>query len=145
MGTPQKRIKYIYPILSPHDFGWLRISGSGLANCMFVVTRAYLLSCKYQCKLIAPTWRKFSIGPFLRRERDKRIYSDIFKTFGIRQRHVCARCLELDRNGLAGIAVCVNGFNQGFIGGSGAQTGKQGGAGVREELVFLIFLSLGPV
>ena len=69
----------------------------------------------------------------------------VFKTFGIRQRHVCARCLELDRNGLAGIAVCVNGFNQGFVGGSGAQTGKQGGAGVREELVFLIFLSLGPV
>ena len=83
MGTPQKRIKYIYPILSPHDFGWLRISGAGLANCMFVATRAYLLSCKYQCKLIAPTWRKFSIGPFLRKERDKRIYSEIFKTFGI--------------------------------------------------------------
>lgn len=83
METPQKqKIKYIYPILSPYDLGWFRISGAGLANCMFVATRAYLLSRKYQCKLIAPTWKKFSIGPYLRNEQDKRIYSEIFKPFG---------------------------------------------------------------
>lgn len=32
---------------------------------------------------MAPTWRKFSIGPVLRRERDKRVYNSLFNDIGI--------------------------------------------------------------
>ena len=34
---------YFYPVLSDYDFGWFRLSGPGLANCMFVAARAYIL------------------------------------------------------------------------------------------------------
>lgn len=78
-----KKIKYVYPQLSPYDLGWFRISGAGLANCMFVAARAYILSEKYKCKFIAPTWSKFSIGPILRKEKDKRIYFRLFRNMGI--------------------------------------------------------------
>lgn len=78
-----KKIKYIYPKLSPHDFGWFRVSGPGLANCMFIAARAYIESKKYNCKFITPSWNKLSIGPFIRREKDKRVYFKIFKTYGI--------------------------------------------------------------
>lgn len=77
-------IKYVYPQLSLYDLGWFRISGAGLANCMFIAARAYILSQKEQCKFIAPTWRKFSIGPLLRKEKDKRVYSGLFVNIGIK-------------------------------------------------------------
>ena len=77
------KIKYVYPQLSNKDFGWFRFSGPGLANCMFIAARAYILSKKYKCGFIEPTWMKFSLGPFIRREKDKRIYSSLFKSLGI--------------------------------------------------------------
>lgn len=33
--------------------------------------------------MITPTWRKFSIGPILRGERDKRVYSALFNDIGV--------------------------------------------------------------
>lgn len=75
--------KYFYPRLSPNDFGFFRLSGPGLANCMFFAANAYLASVKKNGKFIEPTWFKFSIGPWIRRERDKRFYSRIFRNYGI--------------------------------------------------------------
>lgn len=78
----KKQIKFVYPELSNDDWGWFRVSGPGLANCMFIAAKAYINSKKYQCKFISPTWRKFSLGPLLRRERDKRVYFQLFENYG---------------------------------------------------------------
>ena len=74
---------YFYPVLSDYDFGWFRLSGPGLANCMFVAARAYILSRRENAGYISPTWTKLSPGTFLRREKDKRVYFKIFNKLGI--------------------------------------------------------------
>ena len=74
---------YFYPDLSDYDFGWFRLSGPGLANCMFVAARAYILSRRENAGYISPTWTKLSPGTFLRREKDKRVYFKIFNKLGI--------------------------------------------------------------
>jgi len=74
---------YVYPRLSKIDLCWLRIGGPGLANCMFIAANAYVLARKNAYEFIEPTWFKISIGPFLRKENDKRTYFKIFKSLGI--------------------------------------------------------------
>ena len=76
-------MKYIYPALSETDLGFVRIGGAGLANCLFVACRAYSYSKKYNAEMIRPTWEKISLGPFLRREKDKRFYGGLFNDSGI--------------------------------------------------------------
>lgn len=80
-----KRREYYYPALSNRDYGYFRVGGPGLANCMFFTVRAYISAVNNLSddKFIAPTWRKFSIGPILRRERDKRVYDSLFNDIGI--------------------------------------------------------------
>ncbi len=76
--------KYYYPVLSDKDLGWFRIGGPGLANCMFFSVNAYISACKHaRGGFVAPTWRKFSLGPILRKERDKRVYNSLFNDMGI--------------------------------------------------------------
>lgn len=75
--------KYIYPCLSPQDWGWFRLSGAGLANTMFVAARAYINAKEQGLEMLSPTWRKWGIGPWLRGERDKRVYSRLFYNKGI--------------------------------------------------------------
>ncbi len=74
---------YVYPVLSEYDFSFFRISGPGLANCMFIAARAYLISRQEKVGFISPTWLKFSPGTFMRREQDKRIYWNLFRNYGI--------------------------------------------------------------
>lgn len=69
---------YINPVLSDRDFGFFRIGGPGLANCMFVAARAAVLSQKLKVPMLRPTWERLGIGQWLRRERDKRFYSRLF-------------------------------------------------------------------
>lgn len=73
----------MYPALSNMDYGYFRLSGPGLANCMFVAARAYINAKLKNTEMISPTWRKFSIGPLLRGENDKRVYSNLFSEKGI--------------------------------------------------------------
>lgn len=76
--------KIVYPKLTPHfDLGFIRFGGPGLANCMIIAARAYILSQKNNYKYINPTWRRFGPGPILRREKDSRFYSGLFKGVGI--------------------------------------------------------------
>ena len=82
---------YFYPVLSDYDFGWFRLSGPGLANCMFVAARAYILSRRENAGYISPTWTKLSPGTFLRREKDKRVYFKIFNNQRI-QKNPTAAC-----------------------------------------------------
>lgn len=74
---------YYYPRLSTTDLGFIRIGGPGLANCLFVACRAYVASVKENGSFIEPTWLKFSVGPLLRKEKDKRFYSNLFKHYGV--------------------------------------------------------------
>lgn len=80
-NTLQK--KYYYPELSRYDLGWLRISGPGLANCLFIAARAYIESQINKGEFVEPTWNKLSIGPWLRWERDKRHYLKLFTSKGV--------------------------------------------------------------
>lgn len=75
---------YYYPKLSSRDYCWFRLGGPGLANCLFFATNAYVQSRKNNGKFIEPTWRKISIGPWIRHERDKRIYNRLFRRYGIK-------------------------------------------------------------
>lgn len=77
-------MKYYYPALSDKDLGWIRIGGPGLANCMFLAANAYISSIRGDGKLITPTWCKFSLGPILRKEHDKRVYNQLFNDIGIK-------------------------------------------------------------
>lgn len=76
--------KYLYPKLpAQYDLSFFRIGGSGLANCMFIAARAWINAKENKCQFISPTWNKFSPGPFLRGELDKRRYNKLFKSEGI--------------------------------------------------------------
>lgn len=72
-----------YPKLSATDLGMFRIGGPGLANCMFFAAKAYVNKIKNGGYFISPTWTKFSLGPYLRHEKDKRVYTRLFKSKGI--------------------------------------------------------------
>lgn len=75
--------KYIYPKLPCVFHFFIRFMGSGLANCLFIYARAIILSKKTNIPIINPSWVQFNIGPYLRREKDKRHYNGLFKAFGI--------------------------------------------------------------
>ena len=77
--------KYSYAALAAPgvDLGFVRLSGPGLANCLFMACRAYLDAKDLGLEFVDPTWRKISIGPYLRGERDKRAYSDLFTHRGV--------------------------------------------------------------
>lgn len=75
--------KYYYPKLSDKDFGYFRLGGPGLANCMFFAAKAFVACKENNGVFISPTWHKFSIGPYIRHERDKRAYISLFKNFGL--------------------------------------------------------------
>ena len=72
-------MKYIYPKLSKNDLSFVRLGGSGLGNLLFTYSRALILSKKHNLSMIFPTWKSIKIGPYLRREKDKRFYGDLFK------------------------------------------------------------------
>lgn len=50
---------------------------------MFVAARAYINAKEQGLEMLSPTWRKWGIGPWLRGERDKRVYSRLFYNKGI--------------------------------------------------------------
>jgi len=74
----------IYPKLPAKHHFIIRFMGSGLANCLFIYARAVILGDKYKLEIINPSWIQFNIGPYIRREKDKRHYNGLFKSFGIK-------------------------------------------------------------
>lgn len=74
---------YVYPKLpAKHTMSLLRIAGNGLANCLFVYARAIALANKLNLPLIAPTWFNFTIGPWIRMQKDKRHYLGLMGSDG---------------------------------------------------------------
>jgi len=70
---------YHLPVLSRPDLGILRAPGPGLGNLLFPIARAVIGQRNVGGTLVQPTLRQFKIGTFLRTERDKRTYGDIFR------------------------------------------------------------------
>lgn len=75
-------MKYVYPQLSvkkSQDLGFFRLGGPGLANCLFVGARAHLRAKREGLEMLRPTWERFGLGQWIRREKDKRLYQGLFK------------------------------------------------------------------
>lgn len=72
---------YIYPKLSNRDYGFVRVGGNGLANCMFIAAWAAIEKDRIgeDAILLRPTWERLGLGQFLRREKDKRFYAGLFR------------------------------------------------------------------
>ena len=70
---------YIYPQFSKHEGIGFRLGGAGLGNLLFIWARSIVTAEKYECELIWPTWPSLKIGPWIRHEKDKRLYNDLFK------------------------------------------------------------------
>lgn len=70
---------YHLPILSRYDFGLFRSAGPGLGNLLFPISRALIGAQDEHGVFVSPTIRQIKLGPIVRREADKRIYSKIIK------------------------------------------------------------------
>jgi hypothetical protein len=71
-------MKYVYPKLSRFDALLFRFGGAGLGNLLFTYGRALQYAKENNCIMIWPTWPSIKIGPYLRHERDKRSYVNLF-------------------------------------------------------------------
>ena len=69
---------YFYPKLANLDLVFIGVGGPGLANMFFPMYRALQASKQFDGEFLMPTPTQIKIGPMLRRERDLRLYSDIF-------------------------------------------------------------------
>ena len=104
---------YVYIDLGGKDLCLLRVGGPGLGNLLFPWARGIVAAKKYDAIPIWPTWPQLKIGPYIRRERDKRNYTDTFlatdKYCQGMQKIKCVMCLsklgvseDLLKNGLYG-------------------------------------------
>lgn len=72
-------MKYVFPIFPGRKIGPLRLSSWGLGNLLFPFARAIKYADEYNLQPVWPTWSQLHIGSWLRREPDKRMYSNLFK------------------------------------------------------------------
>ena len=71
-------MKYIFVSLSKMESFGFRIGGPGLGNLLFPWARSVVYEHINKCNRISTTWNTFKIGTILRREKDKRFYSNLF-------------------------------------------------------------------
>lgn len=62
--------------------GLVRLGGAGLGNLLFIFAHAAAFAKRNRAELIWPTWSSIKVGPWIRRERDKRFYGGLFKNDG---------------------------------------------------------------
>ena len=65
-------VAYVYP-----DVG-----RSGLGNCLLPWARAIVFSHKHKLAILAPSWSRIRLGPYIRQEYDKRRYGNFFNYDG---------------------------------------------------------------
>ena len=70
---------YIYPQFSEFEVPGLRLGGAGLGNLLLIYFRAWLVAREQGYAFIWPTWPSFKPGAYLRHEKDKRFYADLFR------------------------------------------------------------------
>ena len=71
-------MKYIYPAFSRYELFGIRLGGAGLGNLLFTYSRALKLAKETGCDFVWPSWKSMKVGPWIRREKDKRFYGDLF-------------------------------------------------------------------
>lgn len=71
---------YHFPVLSRPDLFVLRAPGPGLGNLLFPIARAVRAQRNEGGIVVIPTLRQIKIGTYLRQEKDKRTYGDIFRS-----------------------------------------------------------------
>jgi hypothetical protein len=77
-------MKYTFASLGYLESIGIRLGGAGLGNIMFPWATALVYTKKHNLKSIQITWKNLKFGTFLRKERDKRMYMDLFlETDGI--------------------------------------------------------------
>lgn len=72
-------MNYIYPELSKRDYFFFRVIGGGIGNLLFTYGNAYAFSKMHNLQMIWPTWMSINPYTFLRNEKDKRLYNNLFK------------------------------------------------------------------
>lgn len=70
---------YLYPQFSEFELPGLRLGGAGLGNLLLIYFRAWLAAKEHGYAFVWPTWPSFKPGTYLRREKDKRFYGDVFR------------------------------------------------------------------
>lgn len=71
-------IKYTFVSLGKLESTGIRLGGDGLGNILFPWARAIVYARINNLERIQTTWKNLKFGTFIRRERDKRMYFDIF-------------------------------------------------------------------
>ncbi len=71
-------MKYTFVSLGRLESFGVRLGGAGLGNILFPWARALVYAQENSCIRIQTTWKNLKIGTFLRKERDKRLYFDLF-------------------------------------------------------------------
>ncbi len=61
-------------------FGYPQVGRSGLGNALFPWARCAILCADRGLPMLAPRWFRLRLGPYIRRERDKRQYHRLFLT-----------------------------------------------------------------
>ena len=70
--------KAVFPKLEGLDIGIFRLGGPGIGNHLFTMYRGFSISKRLLVKYLIPNLMQLKLGPFLRFEDDKRIYSDLW-------------------------------------------------------------------
>lgn len=68
--------------MSHQVYGYPSLGRYGLGNLLFPWARCFLWCREHNIPMIAPQWAQIRIGPYLRRERDKRNYQRLFEHDG---------------------------------------------------------------
>ena len=71
-------MKYTFVSLGKLESLGVRLGGAGLGNIMFPWATALVYAKKNNLKRIQTTWKNLKVGTFIRKERDKRMYMDLF-------------------------------------------------------------------
>ena len=71
-------MKYTFASLGKLESLGVRLGGAGLGNILFPWATALVYARDNHLQRIQTTWKNLKIGTFLRKERDKRMYMDLF-------------------------------------------------------------------
>lgn len=71
-------MKYTFVSLGRLESVGVRLGGAGLGNILFPWATAIVYAKKHNITRLQTTWKNLKFGTFFRKERDKRIYSDLF-------------------------------------------------------------------
>ena len=71
-------MKYTFASLGRLESLGIRLGGAGLGNILFPWAYSVVYAKEHNLSRIQTTWRSVKLGPFIRKEKDKRMYLDLF-------------------------------------------------------------------